>query len=195
MDQQNPSAPGAFTLDGLAFRDDLAGNEGLDANYVSRIRLQYLIGQNATLLGQMQFADAKAAALLTLVGLLSIRGPVDFSTVTAGDFLALASAAFSGLCVLGCVMAIIPRYPPPSIRRAMRVRDRFSWPALASADYDPVDYAMFMRTAEVSQLVMSMAQSNAAVSRILLRKFQLLRLAFMMGIGAFFLMAVRLAAG
>ena len=49
----------------------LAGTEGFDINYIGRIRTQYLFAQHQALVAQTQFADAKAAALMTLVGLIA----------------------------------------------------------------------------------------------------------------------------
>ena len=42
----------------------LQGSEGLDSNYASRIRSQYLFAQNQAMVAQSQFADAKAGAIL-----------------------------------------------------------------------------------------------------------------------------------
>jgi hypothetical protein len=42
-----------------------------------------------------------------------------------------------------------------------------------------------MQTAEVSQIVYSIARSNSAISRILLRKFQMLRIAFGLSLALF----------
>ena len=176
-----PRTP-VLALDEIDRTTDIKGGEGLDANHMSRARIHYLLGQNDTLVMQLQFADAKAAALMTLMGLLALRGPVDFSLVTLSDPLSMASALLNMLCLAGCVVAIIPRYPAAPRRRDMRVRDRFSWPALAADDYDGTDYAEYMRTAEISQLVVSLAQSNAISARILLRKFKALRIAFLLGI-------------
>ena len=61
-------------LDDLELNIALEGCEGLDVNYVSRIRAQYLFIQHQTMITQMQFADAKAAALIALVGVAAVRG-------------------------------------------------------------------------------------------------------------------------
>ena len=48
-------------LDDISLDPNLAGSEGVDLNYISRIRVQYLFAQSQMLMNQMQFADAKAA--------------------------------------------------------------------------------------------------------------------------------------
>jgi len=84
---------------------------------------------------------------------------------------------------------------PPAIRRSLALTDRFSWPALATPDYGAEAYARDMRTAEASALVVSLARSNVAVSRILLRKFQALRIAFLLAFSNFLLIVLRVALG
>jgi len=182
MDKSPWPSENDFTLAALPLGDDLGGTEGLDPNYVSRIRVQYLLGQNHALVTQMQFADAKAAALMTIMGLIALRGPIDVTAMRLIDPLGVTMAGLNALCLAACIWALIPRYPARSVRNALAARDRFSWPALTAPDLGPLDYARFMRQAEVSQLVMSLAQSNAAMSRILLRKFTVLRAAFWLAI-------------
>lgn len=169
------SAP---VLEEIDLTKPLAGSEGHDINYVSRIRSQYLMAQHQALLTQVQFADAKAIALLTVIGFVVFRGPVPLAGAADGDIL-LACFFLSGFASLAlCLMTVVPRFPPARIRSVMVRRDRWSWPALASDDLSPADFASFMQTAEISQLVQSVSLSNAAVSRILLAKYTMLRLAF-----------------
>jgi hypothetical protein len=185
----------AETLDEMPLDVDISGSEGLSVNDLSRIRVLVLLGQNQTLVAQTQFADAKAAALMTLMGLLALRGPVDLTAVGTGDPLALGFVIVNALSIAGCIVAIIPRYPPPAVRHQLALTDRFSWPALVSPGYDAEDHAAFMRVSEASELVVSLARSNAAVSRILLRKFQALRAAFLLALSNVALIALALGAG
>ena len=171
---------------------DLKGSEGHDVNYVSRVRTQYLYAQHAALIAQNQFADAKAAALMTLVGLVALRGPLAISETPVDLF----SAAYL-VCVAGSILcaflAVFPRYPARALRDRLWESDRWSWPALSAGKADPDEFARFMQTSEVSQLVHSVSLSNAAVSRILLAKFRMLRLAFMFAIVILLMTGARLA--
>lgn len=187
-----PGGLGAdFRIDDLPPADGLAGSEGLDVNYASRIRIHYLLGQNHAMVTQMQFADAKAAALMTLMGLVALRGPVDIAEIGPGDPLGMATLVLNACCLAACIWAIIPRYPGAGLRQWLSHRDRFSWPALTSPDYGALDYAEFMRTSDISQLVMSVAQSNSAMAGILLKKFLTLRVAFFLAIANVTVMALR----
>lgn len=159
----------------------LAGSEGVDPNHASRIRIQTLLDQHKTLVQQTQFADAKTGGLVTLVGLLALKGPVPIASMAATDPVAAIAGALAGLCILFCLFSVFPRYPGRGARRGLADADRFSWPALTGKAFGPQDYAQFMHTAEVSQIVHSIAQSNVAVARILLRKYQMLRIAFLFG--------------
>lgn len=171
----------------------LAGSEGLDINYIGRIRTQYLFAQHQALVTQTQFADAKAAALMTLVGLIALRGPFAIGeppvSLFTGLYLALVAA-----CILFSFLAVFPRYPAAKLRMAMAESDRWSWPALATGNFQPDDFSRFMQTSEVSQLVHSVSLSNGYVSRILLRKFLMLRIAFLFAFAVLIMTGLRLAA-
>ena len=170
----------------------LAGSEGVDPNHASRARIQMLLDQHSTLIEQTQFADAKSAALVTLVGLLALKGPVSMQLMSEADLPALLSAAFSGIAILFAVISVFPRYPTRNIREALPEIDRFSWPALTAHRMSPETYATFMQTAEISQIVHSVAYSNCAVSQILLRKYQMLRIAFLFAAADLFIAFARL---
>jgi len=168
-------------IDKVDLSHPLSGKEGVDPNHASRIRVQTLLDQHATLIQQTQFADTKAGGLVTLVGLLALKGPMPVAAMTMQDPVALAAAIMSGICILFCVLAVFPRYPAKGTRQNLSETDRFSWPALAAEHYDGEKYAEFMHVAEVSQIVHSIAHSNSSVSHILLRKYQMLRIAFLFG--------------
>lgn len=165
-------------IDDIDLSLSLAGMEGLDVNYVSRIRSQYLFAQHQSLLTQTQFADAKAIALLTLIGLALFRGPVpiaDFHQILALHLLYLTSGV---TCVLTGLLAVLPRYPTRKVRKQLVGRDKWSWPALAAQGDIASQFGQFMQTAEVSQLIHSVSASNAMLSKLLLRKFRMLRTSF-----------------
>ena len=168
-------------IDKVDLSHPLSGTEGVDTNHASRIRIQTLLDQHSTLIQQTQFADTKAGGLVTLVGLLALKGPMPVAAMTMQDPVALAAAVMSGVCILFCVLAVFPRYPGKGIRSKLSETDRFSWPALAADGFDAEQYAEFMHVAEVSQIVHSVAHSNSSVSHILLRKYQMLRIAFLFG--------------
>jgi len=170
----------------------LEGTEGLDANYVTRTRTQYLYAQHQALVTQTQFADAKAAVLITLVGLVAFRGPVAIGNGQL-DMFTIIYLVTIALSVLFAFIAVFPRYPSSTARRAMAEQDRWSWPALAAETLSPDEFSHFMQTSEASQLVHSVSLSNSAVSAILLAKFRMLRIAFILGLIVLALAGVRLS--
>jgi hypothetical protein len=171
----------------------LAGSEGVDNNHASRIRIQALLDQHATLVTQTQFADTKSAGLVTLIGLLALKGPAPMDAMHHGDPVILLAAALSALCILFCVAAVFPRYPSAAQRAKLSETDRFSWPSLADSRFGAEAYSQYMQTAEVSQIVHSIARSNASIAAILLRKYVLLRVAFVFGAANLVVSFIRLA--
>ncbi len=179
------------TITAVELAQSLAGHEGVDANHTSRIRIQALLDQNNSLVQQTQFADAKAGGLVTLVGLLALKGPVPVTNMTPSDLVGFGVGAISAVCILFCVLTVFPRYPTRRTRAHLSDVDRYSWPALTATDFDGDAYASYMQSAEVSQIVYSIARSNSAVSRILLAKFQMLRIAFGLSMVLFALVFLR----
>ena len=183
--QNNPDADPApkrrsFDIETLDAEIGIAGTEGLDPSHLARIRMQFLATQHASLVSQTQFADAKAAALMTVMGLIALTGPVRISTVGAATLDAIAVFILIVATIGVAAWSIIPRYPDKSLNKLIQKRDRFSWPALVASGYDPLDHAEFSRTADASQLIMSLAQTNSAMAKVLRRKFVVLRTAFLM---------------
>lgn len=172
--------PKAFDIDDLQFDMPIRGSEGLDVNHASRLRMQFLASQHASLVTQTQFADAKAAAVMTLMGLVALNGPVKIGDGTRPGLDAILIFMLMIAAIAAAMWAIIPRYPDDKLNKLIKRRDRFSWPALVAQGYEPLDHAEFMRTAEATQLIMSIAQTNGAMARVLRRKFQFLRAAFML---------------
>jgi Pycsar effector protein len=169
----------------------LSGREGVDPNHASRIRVQTLLDQHSSLIQQTQFADAKSGGLITVIGLLALNGPLPLANMMTTDYLSMAGGIIAVACMLFCVLTIFPRYPSGSIRKSLAETDRFSWPSLTAPEFDAEAYSKYMHTAEVSQIVHSIAHSNSAVSKILLRKFQTLRIAFFFGAVFFLIVLVR----
>lgn len=175
----------------LEYNLDLQGCEGLDINYVSRIRSQYLFTQHQTMITQMQFADAKAAALIALIGFVTLRGPIKLDEVSNFGGFGNVFLICAGLAVLFTLFSVFPRYPSKANRDALCMSDRWSWPSLTSDTFKPEDFSDYMRTAEVSQLLHSLSISNSYVANILLSKYRMLRIGFMFGLATVLLVGVK----
>jgi hypothetical protein len=168
----------------------LAGTEGHDVNHVSRVRTQYLFAQHNALLTQIQFADAKAGALMTVMGLIVLRGPIAWNSDNVPPLLHHSFLFLSAVAVIFCFWTVFPRYPGKAARRKLAEDERWSWLALSAETMSPAEYGAFMQTSEVSQLVHSVARSNAAVAAILLRKYTALRIGFVAAFGVLLLLGV-----
>ncbi len=166
----------------LALDVDLNSCEGLDINYVSSIRSKYLVTQHQTMVTQMQFADAKAGALIALMGFLSLRGPIKINELDETGIFGHVFFISAGIAVLFALFTIFPRFPSKSKRNKLFSTDRWSWPALAGNEKKSEEYAEYIRTAEVSQLMHSLSVSNCFVASILLSKYQMLRIGFFFGL-------------
>ena len=180
-------------IEHLIYDQDIASREGVSLDYMARVRIAFLLGQNQSMIAQTQFADAKAGALLAFIGLVATRGPgavVEISAITPALVIQIA---LHGLALICAIIVLYPRYANHNLRRQMMLQDRFSWPALAGVGCTADDFAGFMRGAQLSQLVVSVARSNHALSAILLRKFTWLRAAFVIAIFDVALMALRVA--
>ncbi|MFV0473467.1 MAG: Pycsar system effector family protein [Pikeienuella sp.] len=177
-------------IENLPLDRDVTSREGISIDQMTRVRLAFLLGQNNALVAQTQFADAKAGALLAIIGLIATRGPGASleQAATPDDIAVIALHAAALIC---CIIVLFPRYAGRPLRAALARKERYSWPALASDMLDEDAYAEFMRGSQVSPLVTSMARSNHAQSRILLRKFAWLRAAFAVAVVDFFFIAAR----
>lgn len=159
----------------------IEGTEGVDRNYSSRIRSQFLIAQHQTLVTQAQFADAKAAAIMALLGIIALRGPVDVTIdIKTASALILTYLALVVLSIVFCLLSIIPRYPGRKQRNRGADVERWSWPSLASEYLSETDFGQYMQTSEVSHLIYSLAHANQAHAKVLLIKFRMLRIAFLL---------------
>lgn len=181
-------------LEAMAILDRIDAREGMSVDHLVRAKLHYLLEQDGTLVKQIQLSDAKAGAVITLMGLLAVNS---LDRPTPPESLLLATL-YWGL-VMGCLgaalWALIPRFPPASIRDRIAERDRFSWTALASDRVTAAGFASFMNESQASQLIASAARSNHAVAQILLKKFQALRLSFQCAAGAIAALGLRAALG
>ena len=50
----------ATSIEDLPLDRDVSSAEGVSLDYMARVRIAYLVGQNQTMVTQTQFADAKA---------------------------------------------------------------------------------------------------------------------------------------
>ena len=171
--------PATFDIATLGLDEVIESSEGLDVNHTSRLRMQFLTTQHASMVTQIQFADAKAAALMTLMGLVALNGPVKIGQTQSNDFFAIVIFVLMMSAIGMAIFSIIPRYPDKELSKTITRQERFSWPALVAQGYAPLDHAAFIRTSEASQLVMSIAQTNANMAHVLKAKFRVLRLAFL----------------
>ncbi len=165
----------ADDLEALALDIDIGSREQLSTDQLTRSRLQFALGQNASIIQQTRFADAKAATLLALTGVLAYG--------FTGEALRLPPVLLSGVLGLTgavialCLLAVMPRRGSGARAGELCRRERFSWPALIAPDYGADDHAAFLRTSQASHLVVSIARSNAAIAAVLARKYALLRAA------------------
>lgn len=160
-------------LDELDLDLDIGSSEGLSVDQMTRSRLQFLLGQSTYIIRQIQFADAKAATLLAIVGVLAIIVADREAEIHIAFFAAYLLLTISVVAI--CLVALLPRVPSNAQAKEMRNTEFFSWPALSSDGFEPEQYAKLMRTSDASQLVISIARSNIAIARVLRLKYKLLR--------------------
>ncbi|MEM7525710.1 MAG: hypothetical protein AAF360_18525 [Pseudomonadota bacterium] len=181
-------------IEDVSLSDDIASREGMSLDHIARSRISFLIGQNNAMVAQTQFADAKAGALLAFVGLIATRGP-DAAASAGVTAAGAAQFALHVAALILCIYVLYPRYATLDQRRMMVEEERFSWPALAADGYEADTFADFMHHAQISQLVVSIARSNHALSRILLRKYAGLRAAFVVAIVDVAVLSARVVTG
>ncbi len=165
-----------------------SGPRPVDPGNALRARIHYMVAQNNAMVIQAQFADAKAAALLTLAGLAALRGPLPEGPLLA-DLLGVALHALLAATILLCLWAVMPRYP--SIRAGNGAGDRFTWTGLIRDDWSAEAHVDFAREGGFDELLRAVALSNHGASRVLLRKFRIMRVAFLFAIAAVVLMILQ----
>lgn len=159
--------------------------ETVPAGDAVRARIHFLVAENHAMIVQTQFADAKAAALLTLCGVAAYRLPA----AGGHDAIEMVLTGVLLLAMLFCLLAIIPRYP--RTEESVSRPDRFTWTALAANDWSPGRNIAWSQEAPFPELLAAVSASNVGGARVLAQKFRLIRLAFHSAIAAILLIAVR----
>lgn len=183
----------AFSIEDMPMGGDISSREGVSLDYMARVRIAYLMGQNQSMVAQTQFADAKAGALLAFIGLVATRGPGAVTDLSSISWEVAALIVLHASALVCAIVVLYPRYASYDVRKRMATEERFSWPALAADGFAAYEYCDFMRGAQLSQLVASVARSNHALAGILLKKFGWLRAAFAIAAIDVSYMAVRAA--
>lgn len=167
-----------------------ASNEDIKAGDDIRARIHFLSTQNQSIVTQTQFADAKAAALMTVMSLVALRSP--FSESARLDYpLDTATYGMLVVSIVMCLWAVIPRYPRASVCAMIVKSDKFTWVGLSSPSYTGDMHDSYARDCDLLDMAGALARSNVGGSRVLLKKFKALRWAFLAGIAAIVLMALR----
>lgn len=161
------------------------GKEGVGPDHLVRARLQFLAAQTTSLHHQVQFADAKGALLITALGFIAARGGYEPSLSSFAGFFDLVFYLGLAGSFAAVLWAVAPSFPDRAARAMIARRERFSWPGVVGDGRSADDFAAFMRKSAPSQLVVSMARCNAALSVILQRKYLALRCGFISGGVAF----------
>lgn len=179
-----------MSSDGIGKLDlevDIGSSEGLSVDQLARARLQFLLGQNTSILHQTQFADAKAGTLLAVFGVVTVvvgQNPGFLPPLISFALLTLTVAI-----IALCLLAILPQIPGRKQITALRVHELYSWPVLTDDTASPETFPDFMRTSQASHLVVSLARANEATARILQRKYRLLRWALLSALAGLVLLA------
>lgn len=159
--------------------------EGVSMGDLLRCKIQYLAAQNRALKQESQFADAKSATLMTVIGLLIVNGPFASDYRTSADLVSLSVLVLAACGFASSLYALVPRFPNAATREYIAQRDVYSWPGLASETMDHEAYAQFVRDSQATHLILSMARSNGALAKIILNKYSALRFGFGFGLTAF----------
>lgn len=164
----------------------------VDAGDSVRARIHFLVAQNNAMVVQTQFADAKAAALMTLMGLVALRGPLPL-TGLAADPLALTVLGLILFSILCCLWAVMPRFRTAPEASGLLAQDKFTWTVLSAPDYSAERHGDFARLGDFDQLMNALSASNVGGARVLRKKFRSMRIAFVCAIVAIVIFVVRLA--
>ncbi len=156
-----------------------------------RARIHFLTAQHQALIGQTQFADAKAAALMTLVGVVALRGPLPIERLGAHP-VGVALGLLIATAIIACLWAIMPRYPRRAWMAAAGAKDAYAWTGLASPGWEAERYTAFARDGDFADLIASIAAANVASSKVLAKKFRATRLAAACAIGSVILVVCKM---
>ncbi len=169
--------------------EEIHAQEGVTRGDSARVRMLFLVSQNNALLTQTQFADAKAGALMTLLLLISIRGTSP-GVPTIQDPLELGAMAMVIVSIGFCLAAIMPRVLRHGADKLPAANNRYTWFSMAMPAYSTELHGEFSRQSDVGALLNSVASSNVGASRVLARKFAMLRWAFYSGFAACVLLLI-----
>lgn len=159
---------------------DISYDETLSLGDSVRSRMQFLIAQNGTILNQTQFADAKAGALLTVLGLVAIKGSAP-AIVIIQNPLELLSMVMVIVSIGFSLATIMPRFRGFDPDSLPAMNDRYTWLSIARNPYSGNEHGEYARRTDFRAIVDSIANSNVGAARILVRKYMMLRWAFITG--------------
>lgn len=145
-----------------------------------RARMSFLTAQNSAILNQTQFADAKAGALMTILGLVTVKGTAPVLIIIQ-DPLEMLAVAIMILSIALCLATIMPRLVGFTNDAVPKANNRYTWLFLTMPGYTDEMHGECSREGSFADMLNSIAASNMGASRILARKFQMLRHAFLTG--------------
>ena len=153
--------------------------DGLSIDQLTRSRLAFALAQNQNIYHQIQLADAKAAALLAVAGTAAAQ----ITRTDSGEpWMRIGLIALNGVIIAVCFWVLLPRLRSLGSRRELYKKDHYGWLSLVGRDYDSDAHADFLINAQAADLLRSTARANAVIASVLLDKFQLLRLAFVLAV-------------
>ncbi|MEM7187997.1 MAG: hypothetical protein AAF439_00165 [Pseudomonadota bacterium] len=155
-----------------------------------RARIDYLAAQTQAITTQTQFADAKAAALMTVMSLIALRSPFS-EAASLTNPLDLATYGMIVVSILLCLWSIIPRFPRQEVSEMILAGDKYSWIGISLGAWTPEAHYEHARKGDLDGLVKDMATSNVGSARVLRKKFKAVRWGFLAGIAAVLMMLVR----
>ncbi|MEM6663467.1 MAG: hypothetical protein AAF666_14955 [Pseudomonadota bacterium] len=155
-----------------------------------RARIDYLAAQTQAITTQTQFADAKAAALMTVMGLIALRSPFS-ERASLTSPLDLATYGMIVVSILLCLWSIIPRFPRKDVCEKILAGDKYSWLGISMGSWTPEQHFEHAHSGDLSALVRDMATSNVGSARVLRKKFMAVRWGFLAGIISVVMMLVR----
>lgn len=158
----------------------IATEEDVSKGDAMRARMSFLTAQNGAILTQTQFADAKAGALMTILGLVAVKGSAPVLIVIQ-DPLEMLAMAIMILSIGLCLATIMPRIVGFTDDAVPPSSNRYTWLFLTMPGYTDDMHGEWSRQTSFADMLNSIAASNMGASRILAKKFQMLRHAFVVG--------------
>ena len=161
-------------------QDLIVTEEDVSKGDAMRARMSFLTSQNGQILRHTQFADAKAGALMTVLGLVTIKGSAPVLVIIQ-DPLEILAVAIMILSIGFCLATIMPRIVGFTNDALPPMGNRYTWLFLTMPGYTDEMHGAYARESSFAELLNSIAASNMGASRILARKFEMLRYAFLSG--------------